>query len=337
MPTDSQEEKNMRAVLVRAPGGPEQLVMGVFPRPEPGPHEVRVAVRATALNRADLLQREGRYPPPEGASPLLGLEMAGVVEAVGPGVTARRVGDAVCGLLPGGGYAEYVVLHEDLAMPIPDGLTFEDAAAVPEAFLTAYQALHWLGRLAPGETVLVHAGASGVGTAAIQLARAAGATVYVTASAGKHALCLDLGTAAAIDYRTEDFAARVRDLTSGRGADVVLDFLGASYLAKNVEALALDGRIVLLATMGGALAERFDMRPFFRKRATLAASTLRNRSLDYKAALTRAFAAEALPRLADGTLRPIVDRVFDWTDAAAAHRCMEENRNAGKIVLRVSG
>lgn len=326
----------MRAVLVTAPGGPEQLVLGTFPKPEPGPGEVLVRVRATALNRADLLQREGKYPPPAGASPLLGLEMAGVIEAAGEGVRARKVGEAVCGLLPSGGYAEYVTLPEDLAIPVPEGFTFEEAAAVPEAFLTAYQALHWIGRMAPGEHVLVHAGASGVGTAAIQLVRAAGGHAYVTASPGKHALCLGLGAEAAIDYRSEDFVARVRELTHGHGADVIVDFIGAPYLAQNVEALALDGRIVILATMGGATLDRFNLRPLFQKRGQITTSTLRNRSLDYKVRLTQAFAAHALPRFADGTLRPVVDRVFDWTDVAEAHRYMGENRNAGKIVLRVS-
>ena len=333
---DRDDAERMRAVLVRSPGGPEQLYVGTYPKPAPGPNEVLVRVAATALNRADLLQREGKYPPPEGASPLLGMEMSGVVEGAGRGASRWKAGDRVCGLLPGGGYAAYVTIHEDLAMPVPPGLDLEAAAAVPEVFLTAFQALHWIARMVPGSHVLVHAGASGVGTAAIQLVRVGGGHAYVTASAGKHALCLDLGAEAAIDYRSEDFAARVREATGGHGADVVVDFIGAPYLEQNVEALATDGRIVVLATMGGTTVERFNLRPLFRKRGTLATSTLRNRSLEYKIRLSQAFAEYAFPRFADGSLQPVVDRVFDLEDVAAAHAYMGENRNAGKIVLRVA-
>jgi tumor protein p53-inducible protein 3 len=328
-------ERTMQAVLVKAPGGRDQLTLGRMPLPNLGDEDILVRVKATALNRADLLQREGKYPPPPGASPILGLEMAGLVAGRGRGAARWHVGEPVFGLLPGGGYAEYVAIHQDLAMPIPAVLSFEAAAAVPEAFLTAYQALYWIGRLAAGEHVLVHAGASGVGTAAIQLVRAAGAQAWVTASPAKHALCRALGAGAAIDYRTADFAAAVRDLTDGHGADVILDFVGAPYLERNVEALALDGRIVLLAMMGGSRLERFSLGPLFQKRGQLTASTLRNRSLDYKVRLSQAFLAYAAPRFADGTLRPVIDRVFDWADVAEAHQYMEENRNAGKVVLRI--
>ncbi len=325
----------MKAILVEAPGGPEQLRLGEHPTPEPGPQEVRVRVHATALNRADLMQREGKYPPPEGASPLLGLEMAGVVEQAGRHATRWQPGDRVFGLLPGGGYAAYAVIHEEMAMALPPGLSFEEAAAIPEVFLTAFQALHWLGEVRGEERVLIHAGASGVGTAGIQLARMAGARVYVTASGPKHAACLRLGAEVAIDYREEDFAERVLEETNGQGVDLILDFIGAPYLEPNLMALATDGRIVLLATLGGSKLDAFDLRTFFLKRATLRASTLRNRHPAYKIRLTHDFAARALPGFADGSLKPVIDSVYDWAEVAAAHRRMDANENVGKIVLKV--
>lgn len=325
----------MRAVLVEAPGGADQLRLGEAPRPEPGAGELRVRVRATALNRADLLQRQGQYPPPPGASEILGLEAAGVIEAVGEGVDAGRVGARVMALLPGGGYAEYVTVPARMAMPIPENLTFEEAAAVPEVFLTAYQALHWLGAVEAGQRVLVHAGASGVGTAAIQLARAAGATVYVTASAPKHDACLALGAEAAIDYRTEDFAERIADLTGGAGVHVILDFIGASYFEQNITALGTDGRLVLLAMMGGTTVDEVNLAHLFRKRIHLITTTLRSRSVAYKIRLTEAFAVDALPRFQTGALHPVIDSVRDWTEVREAHRHMEANRNVGKIVLTI--
>jgi putative PIG3 family NAD(P)H quinone oxidoreductase len=325
----------MRAVLVPQPGDPEHLTLGEVPTPEPGPSELLVQVHATALNRADTYQRRGHYPPPEGASEILGLELAGTVAATGAHCVEWDEGDRVFGLLAGGGYAEYATLHKDLAMAVPPGLSLTEAAAIPEVFLTAYQALHWLGRAESGDHVLIHAGASGVGTAAIQLARALGAHPYVTASAGKHATCLDLGAEAAIDYETEAFGERVPALTGGHGADVILDFVGAPYFHANLDALAPDGRIVQLATMGGATVEAVSLRRLMAKRATLAASTLRARPLPYKIELTTEFAAYALPLFLDGTLRPVIDSTYDWTDVAEAHRRMEANENVGKIVLRV--
>ena len=327
----------MRAVLIDAPGGADGLYLGEHPKPSPADDELLVRVRATALNRADLLQREGKYPPPEGASPILGLEMAGVVEEVGGG--RPGVGDGRARLRPPARrrlrYAEYAAIPHPLAMPVPEGLSFEEAAAIPEVFLTAFQALCWIGRVEAGEHVLIHAGASGVGTAAIQLAKAAGAYVMVTASGGKLDRCRALGADVAIDYQSEDFAARVREATGGHGADVVLDFIGAPYFEGNLEALALDGRLVLLATLGGSKADTFDLRALFKKRASLHATTLRARPLDYKIRLTQAFAKDVLPRFADGTLRPVIDRIYDWADVRAAHERMEANANVGKIVLRV--
>ncbi len=328
--------ETMRAIVVDEPGGPEQLRLGEHVRSVPAEDELLVRVRATALNRADTMQRRGTYPPPEGASEILGLEMAGTVAHVGAACAGWSAGDRAFGLLPGGGYAEHVVIHHEMAMRIPDSLSFVEAAAIPEVFLTAFQALHWLGDLEEGEHVLIHAGASGVGTAAIQLARAAGAHVHVTASAPKHALCRSLGAETAIDYRTEDFAQHVLEATGGHGADLILDFIGAPYFEPNMRALATDGRVVYLAMLGGSRVEALDLRKPFAKRARLLFTTLRSRSLDYKIRLTRDFAEHVLPRLADGTLRPVIDRVYDWTDVAGAHRRMEANENAGKLVLRVS-
>lgn len=325
----------MRAVVVDEPGGPEKLSIGFVPKPVPRDDELLVRVHATALNRADLMQREGRYPPPQGASPILGLEMAGTVEAAGRACPTWNAGDRVCGLLPGGGYAEYAVIHRDLAISIPPTLSFQEAAAIPEVFLTAFQALHWYGEIDRTKRVLIHAGASGVGTAAIQLARAAGARVYVTASARKHKTCLRLGARAAIDYESEDFATRIDELTGGAGVDVIVDFIGAPYFKQNASALALDGRWILLATLGGSLVAEVDLRDLFRKRASFFATTLRSRNLDYKIRLTQDFAGRSMSLFGDGTLKAVVDRVFDWTQVADAHQYMAENRNQGKIVLRV--
>ncbi len=326
----------MHVIHVDGAGSHSRLVFEKRPIPAYGPNDLLVRVRATALNRADLLQRKGMYPPPEGASPILGLEMAGEVEAVGHHVRGRRVGDRVCALLSGGGYAQYAVVPADLAMPIPEALTYEQAAAIPEVFLTAYQALVWLGKLQAGETALVHAGASGVGTAATQLARILGARVFVTASRPKHAACLALGAEAAIDYREEAFDAEVMRLTNRRGVDVVLDVVGADYFERNIESLATDGRLVILALMGGSRVESISLRHIFRKRLHILFSTLRNRSETYKIELTRAFSTEMLPRFQAGDLAPVIDTVYDWTDAEAAHSRMEANLNTGKLVLRVT-
>lgn len=325
----------MRAVRIDAPGAPEELYIGEASVPTVGPRDVLVRVRATALNRADLMQRSGAYPPPPGASPILGLEAAGEVVSVGAEVEGWAPGDAAMALLPGGGYAEYVSVPAPLLMPLPAGFSFEEAAALPEVFLTAYQALFWLAALEEGETVLIHAGASGVGTAAIQLARLAEAVPIVTASAPKHAVCLDLGAARAIDYRADPFELVVQEATEGAGADVILDFIGAPYLPANIEALATDGRLVMLALMGGRRAEGFDLGRLFRKRGSLITSTLRNRPAGYKARLSRDFLHFAQAALEDGRLRPVIDQVYDWQEVAEAHRRMESNANVGKLVLRV--
>lgn len=325
----------MKAVLVSTEGDPEHLTIGEYPTPEPGADELLVKVHAAALNRADTLQRRGHYPPPEGASEILGLDIAGTIEAMGPGCVNWNEGDRVFGLVPGGGYAEYAVIHKEMAMAVPPGLSLTEAAAIPEVFLTAYQALHWLGQLQAGHHVLIHAGASGVGTAAIQLVRAAEAHPYVTASAPKHDVCRELGAEATIDYESEAFVDRIEEMTDGRGVDIILDFIGAPYFHDNVASLATDGRIVQLATLGGSTVEAVNLRTLMGKRVQLLTSTLRSRSRDYKVRLTQEFAADILPRFIDGALRPVIDSTFDWTEAAAAHRRMENNENAGKIVLQM--
>jgi putative PIG3 family NAD(P)H quinone oxidoreductase len=306
------------------------------PTPAPRQGELLVRVRAASLNRADILQREGNYPPPPGASEILGLDVAGVVEQPGRGCRRYKKGDRVFGLLPGGGYAQYAVIPEDMAMPIPEELTFEQAAAVPEVFLTAFQGLFWIGRLQAEETVLIHAGASGVGTAAIQLAKTSGAIALVTTGTDeKCERCGDLGAARAINYRSEDFAAAVLDHTKGAGVDLILDFVAAPYWEKNIAVLRTDGRMVLISLMGGGIAESVDLGRILTKRLQITGTTLRSRPEEYKIRLTRDFAEFALIRLADGRLKPVVDSVFPWTQVADAHARMEANQNAGKIVLTI--
>lgn len=323
----------MKAIIVTQEGDPAHLTVGEYPTPEPGADELLVKVHAAALNRADTLQRRGKYPPPDGASEILGLDIAGTVAQAGPGCVNWSEGDRVFGLVPGGGYAEYALIHKDMAMVVPPGLSMVEAAAIPEVFLTAFQALHWLGRVQAHNAVLIHAGASGVGTAAIQLVKRANAHPYITASAPKHAACADLGAEATIDYETEDFAARIEALTEGRGVDIILDVVGAPYFHRNIDALAMDGRIVQLATLGGSTVEPVSLRALMAKRVHLLATTLRSRSRAYKIQLTSEFAADILPHFVDGELRPVIDSTFDWTDAADAHRRMEANKNIGKIVL----
>ncbi len=297
--------------------------------------EVLVEVRATALNRADTLQRQGKYGPPKGVTDVPGLEAAGVVADIGSDVRRWKTGDRVFGLLPGGGHAQYAVFHRDLLLPIPSNLSFEKAAAIPEVFLTAFQALVLIGKIEGGDTVLIHAGASGVGTAAIQIARVYGAVPIVTASAQKHEACLSLGAVLAIDYKNDDFAERVTSFTEGVGANLIVDFIGAPYLEANIRAAAVDGRIVLLGLMGGATAEVLALGPLFRKRLTITASTLRNRPLSYKIDLVSRFADTLMPMFASGKITPVIDTVTDWENVVDAHRRMESNQNTGKIVLRV--
>jgi putative PIG3 family NAD(P)H quinone oxidoreductase len=330
-------------VLVDQPGDERVLRLGEAPAPALGPGALRIRVHATAVNRADLLQRQGLYAPPPGASPILGLECAGEVVEVAPGVSAFRPGDRVMALLAGGGYAEEVVVDAGSVMPVPARLTLEEAAALPEVFLTAYLNLFELGALAgggpPGSacgSALVHGGGSGVGTAAIQLVKAAGGTVLVTAgSEEKCARCRALGADAAFDYHGP-WAERVREATGGRGVDVVLDAIGAPYLVANLESLAVGGRLVIIGLMGGAKAE-IPLGVLLVRRLSVIGSTLRTRPPAEKAALVAAFLRRFGRDLETGHIRPVVDRVLPLEAAADAHRAMKASEHFGKIVLRVAG
>ncbi len=325
----------MQAIQIPQFGGPEVLTIKEVPTPSIGDEEILIQTAATALNRADLLQRMGKYPPPAGASPIPGLEAAGVVVDKGQKVSQWKIGDRVCALLPGGGYAQYISIPQGMALPIPEGLSFEQAAAVPEVFLTAHQAIHWLADLKTGERILIHAGASGVGTAAIQMAKQIGAEIIVTASAGKHPLCKKLGAQLCIDYKSEDFAEAIAKYTTNKGVDVIIDFIGAPYFQNNIDSLAVEGRLVQLAFMGGVLAEEINLGPLLRKRLKLMGSTLRARSLDYKVDLTRDFAQKYWHLFTNGAFEAIVDSVYPWTEVVKAHQRMEANLNQGKIVLKL--
>lgn len=327
----------MRAVIITQPGGPEVLQLGDVATPEPGAHEVRVRVHATAINRADLLQRRGNYPPPAGVpANVPGLEYSGVVDFCGDDARRWAVGDRVMGIVGGGAYAEYVVVHEDEAIAIPDELSFEEAAAVPEAFLTAYDALQTRAHVQPGESVLIHAVASGVGTAAAQLAREFGCKVFGTArSDWKLERVEQYGVDVAIDTSRENFVDVVRAQTDGRGADVIIDLVGGDYLTGNVDCLALLGRIVLVGLVAGRSAP-LDMGQVLRKRASIIGTVMRTRSLREKIDVATAFSRDVLPLLESGRVVPVIDRVLPMSEAAEAHRIVEENRNVGKIVLRTT-
>ncbi len=324
----------MKAIVIGTHGGPDVLEYRTVPDPDPGPEEVRIRVRATALNRADLLQRRGLYPAPPGApADVPGLEFAGEVETCGGRATRLRPGDRVMGIVAGGGHAERVVLHERLCLEIPPGLSWEAAAAVPEAFLTAFDALFLRAGLAPGECVLVNAAASGVGTAALQIARASGARVVaLSRSADKRRRLSALGALAAPDPAAPDLARAIRDASAGAGVDVVIDLLGASAWRTNVEVLAPRGRIVLVGLLGGATTE-VDLAALLIKRATVVGTVLRSRPLEERIELVRRFGRQMLPLLAAGRLQPVVDRTLPLGEAAAAHRLMERNAHFGKIVL----
>ena len=328
----------MRHIQARTPGGPEVLEITTGAVPEPKPHEVLIRVEAAGVNRPDLMQREGRYPPPADASPLIGLEVAGEVVAAGAEVVVWRPGDRVVALTNGGGYAEYCVAPAVQCLPWPTGFDALKAAALPETYFTVWANLFQHGRLARGESVLVHGGTSGIGVTAIQLAREFGARVYATAGSDeKCSACLALGADAAINYRASDFADRLMDLTAGAGVNVVLDIVGAPYFERNLRCLAMDGRLVQVSTMLGSKVERFDLFKVMQRRLVITGSTMRPRSTAEKGAIAQALKERVWPVLNAGRCGPPIYATFPLAEAAAAHRLMESSAHIGKIMLKVPG
>ena len=325
--------ETMRIVEITEPGPPDGLQIGSRPVPVPGSGEVLIRVTAAGVNRADTMQRKGNYPPPPGASDVLGLEVSGTVAAVGQGVADLAVGDQVCALLTGGGYAEYCLAPAPQCLPIPAGVSLIEAAALPEAYATVWTNVIDRGRLEAGESLLVHGGSSGIGTVAIQLARLFGARVFATAGTpAKCAACVELGAERAIDYRAEDFAAVLVEATGRRGVDLILDMVGGAYLERNLASLAIEGRLVIIALMEGAQAE-LDLARLMSRRLTVTGATLRARSIAQKAEIMTALRARVWPRFASDELRPIVHATYPLADAAEAHRVMESSVHTGKLLL----
>jgi putative PIG3 family NAD(P)H quinone oxidoreductase len=326
----------MKVIEIERPGGPEVLRVAERDAPAPARGEVLIRVEAAGVNRPDVLQRQGHYPPPPGASDIPGLEVAGMVAALGAGVAGCCLDDRVCALLAGGGYAEYAVAPAAQCLPVPSGLDVVQAAALPETFFTVWTNVFERGGLKAGEALLVHGGSSGIGTAAIALAAARGARVLATAgTAEKCAACERLGAERAINYRSQDFVAAVREATSGRGVDVVLDMVGGDYTARNIECLAAGGRLVQIAFLRGSQVQ-VDLRPLMMKRLTLTGSTLRARSVEEKGAIAAALRREVWPLIEDGRVRPVIDSTFPLERAADAHRRMEAGEHIGKIVLTLT-
>jgi putative PIG3 family NAD(P)H quinone oxidoreductase len=323
----------MICIEISTPGDPEVLKPVERPDPVPGPGDVLIAVAAAGVNRPDIMQRRGRYPPPQGASDIPGLEVAGTVAAVGEGVRDWRVGDTVCALVAGGGYASLCVAPAPQCLPVPSSLDLIAAAAVPETYFTVWTNVFERGRLTLGEDALFHGGTSGIGTTAIQLAAARGARVFATAgSDDKCRACERLGAVRGINYRTEDFVAVINEMTGGRGVDVILDIVGGEYVGRNIAALAMDGRLVQIGLMGGETAS-LDLRRILGRRLTVTGSTLRPRSIDEKGQIARALRQEVWPLLEQRVVQPVVYRTFPLTEAPAAHRLMESSDHVGKIVL----
>ncbi|MDP3411453.1 NAD(P)H-quinone oxidoreductase [Bosea sp. (in: a-proteobacteria)] len=323
----------MKQVRFSGPGGPEVIEIETAPVPQPGPGQVLIAVAAAGINRPDCLQRAGGYPPPPGATKVPGLEVSGLIVAVGDGVAEARIGEAVCALLISGGYAQYAVAEEALCLPVPKPLSLLEAGGLPETYFTVYDNVFTRGRLKKGETILIHGGSSGIGSTAIQLAKNAGATVYATAgSAEKCEFCRALGADEAIDYRAQDFGAEVKRLTEGRGVDVILDMVGGPYIQRNIAALAVEGRLVQIAFLQGSKAE-LDLTPVMIRRLTLTGSTLRPRSVALKAEIATHLRRDVWPLLEAGTVRPIIHATFPLEQARQAHELMESSAHLGKIML----
>ncbi|MEE8559876.1 MAG: NAD(P)H-quinone oxidoreductase [Alphaproteobacteria bacterium] len=325
--------ETMTAIEIPEPGGPEALVPTTRPVPEPGAGEVLIKVAAAGVNRPDVMQRQGGYPPPPGASDIPGLEIAGAVAALGPGVTGLKAGDQVLALVTGGGYAEYCAAPVAQCLPVPKGLDLKEAAAIPETFFTVWTNVFDRGGLQAGESLLVHGGSSGIGTTAIQLAHAFGARVFTTAgSAEKCKACESLGAERAINYREEDFVEVVKEATGNAGVNVVLDMVGGDYIQRNIKALAPDGRLCYIAFLGGSKAE-VDFLPMMLKRITISGSTLRARSVEFKAEIAQNLKKNVWPLIEAGTVKPILHETFPLAEAAATHRLMESSAHIGKIVL----
>ena len=323
----------MRIISFHSFGDAHQLFFDEADKPQLGENQLLVKTKAIALNRADILQRQGKYPPPSGESLILGLEIAGEVVSLGSKVTQWKTGDLVCGLLSGGGYAEYVIMHEQLAMPIPKGLSFVEAAAIPEAFLTAWQALHWQAKLKKGSKVLVHAAASGVGSAALQLIRKAEAVAIAVSSEEKHDLCKKLGASLTIDYKKESFSDRIFENYGSEGINIILYFIGAAHWEKNLSCLGIDGNLIILGFLGGAAPQTIPIQTLLQKRWTIRGTTLRNRDIDYKAKLTSDLVLHTWNDFEEGRLTPVVGKIFPWEEVISAHLWMESNKSQGKIIL----
>ncbi|XP_038883903.1 quinone oxidoreductase PIG3 [Benincasa hispida] len=323
----------MKAVVISEPGEAEVLQLQEVEDPIIKEDEVLIKVEATALNRADTIQRKGFYPPPKGASPYLGLECSGIIEAVGKKVSRWKIGDQVCALLSGGGYAEKVAVPAGQVLPIPPGVSLKDAASLPEVACTVWSTVFMASRLSRGETLLVHGGSSGIGTFSIQIAKYQGARVFITAgSEEKLAVCKDLGADVCINYKTEDFVARVKEETDGKGVDVILDSIGAPYFQRNLESLNLDGRLFIIGTMGGAVTQ-LDFRSLFAKRLTVQAAGLRNRSPENKAVIVSEVEKIVWPAIAGGKVKPVIFKYLPLSGAAEAHQLMESSKHIGKILL----
>jgi NADPH:quinone reductase len=325
----------MNVVEIASPGGPEQLKPAIRPVPRPGDGEVLIRVAAAGVNRPDVLQRQGHYAPPPGASDLPGMEVAGEIAALGPNVTSLRVGEPVTALLPGGGYAAYAVASAPLCLPVPEGMSMIEAAAIPETYFTVWTNLFERAGCKDGDTVLIHGGTSGIGTTAIQLAHAWGARVFATAgSAEKVKACERLGAARGINYRTEDFVEVIRQETGGKGVDIVLDMVAGKYVERNIEASAVEGRMVYIAFLGGMRAE-INISKIMMKRLTLTGSTLRARTVAQKAAVAKAVFENVWPLLREGRAKPVIHATFPLAEASEAHRLMESSNHIGKIVLTI--
>ncbi|RHZ53778.1 hypothetical protein Glove_437g8 [Diversispora epigaea] len=331
----------MKAVIVKQPGDASQLYLGEISKPTPKENELLVKVKSFGLNRMDILQREGKYPLPSDITDILGVEIAGIVEEIGRDVTNYKIGDRVFGLIYGGAYAEYACLNESMAMLLPDQLTFQHGAAIPEVWFTAYQALHLLAQIKEGQEILIHAGASGVGLAIVQLAKMAKARrIFATVGSDvKIKYVEEIGATKCINYKTEDFKEKILEFTNGRGVDIIIDFVGKDYWHKNIDCLVIDGRMILLAFLSGSNVDDVDLSVFLRKRIRVEGSNLRFRPLDYQINLRNEFYIKTLPHFFDNepSLKVVIDREFDWTNIADSHRHLESNTTIGKVIVNING